>query len=156
MSREAETRRPGIVTVAIVLHSAAVIFLISLGIYLLWLARSPEILREQDAADAVRGLKMGALAVTIPALFWIPGVYAMWRRRGWGWWLTLITGAGTASVLIYSAIDDGWHALDMDDVTVTAVFLALPLILLWPRVRKYYRTQSSPALHAAQEIAQLS
>jgi hypothetical protein len=73
-------------------------------------------------------------------------MYGMWKHRRWGWWLTLVTGMTMASVLIYSAIDDGWNALDIEDASATAAFLLLPLLLFLPGVRKYYRQpQNDPS-----------
>jgi hypothetical protein len=134
-----DMKRPAVVTAVIVIHLLAALALIGLSLYLLWLARSPETLGEQDAASAVQGLKIGAMVLAIPALLWMPGAYGMWKHRVWGWWLTLITGMGTASVLLYSAIDDGWHQLEADAAAVTTLFVILPLLLLFPQVRKYYR-----------------
>ena len=147
--------RPPTVIAVITIHLLATIALVGLCLYLLWLTHSPEILSDKDAPSAIQGLKIGALILGIPAVLWIPGIYAMWKRKRWGWCLTLITGLGTASVFVYSMIDDGWKALDPEDASVTAAFAILPLLLLLPRVRKYYRhTQSnpSPAMGNVQEI----
>jgi hypothetical protein len=134
------------VTAVIIIHAVATIALIGLCVYLLWLTHSPEILSDEDAASAIQGLKIGALILGIPVVLWIPGLYAMWKGKRWGWWLTLITGLCTASVLVYSIIDDGWKAIDPDDVAVTAAFTIPPLLLFLPQVRKYYwHTNSNPS-----------
>ena len=149
-------KRPPSVTGAITIHFLATFTLIGLSVYLLWLARSPDILNDKDAVSAIQGLKIGALILGIPAVLWMPGLFGMWKRKSWGWWLTLITGLGTASVFVYSMIADGWNALDRDDAAVTAVFVIFPLLLLLPPVRKYYRhnqSDSSPAISKIQEIA---
>ena len=143
------------VTAVIIIHAVATIALIGLCVYLLELTHSPEILSDKDAATTIQGLKIGALILGIPALLWIPGIYAMWKRKRWGWWLTLITGLGTASVFVYSTIDDGWKGLDPEDASVTAAFAILPLVLLLPQVRKYYRHTTSnplPAMGNVQEV----
>lgn len=148
-------KRPSTVSLVIGVHVLATLALIGLILYLLWLTRSPEILAENDAASAIQGLKIGAMVLAIPSALWIPGLWAMWKRRSWGWWLTLITGVGTASVLVYSMIDDGWKSLDPEDAAFTAAIVILPVSLLLPQVRKYYRRSqpsSSPDLPAVHEI----
>lgn len=146
MNSKVNSKRPTVVTTVVATHLLAIFGLIAIVCYLLWLTRSPEILKDKDAADAIHGLKLGALAVALPVAFWVPGIYGMWKRRLWGWWLTLITGLGIAAILVYSMIDDGWTALDSEDATTTAAFVLLPLLLLLPGVRKYYRQlQSDPS-----------
>jgi hypothetical protein len=147
--------RPRSVTAVITIHAVATMALIGLCVYLLWLTHSPEILSDKDAASAIQGLKIGALILGIPAALWIPGIYAMWKRRRWGWWLTLITGLGTASVFVYSMIDDGWKAVDPEDASANAAFAILPILLLLPKVRRYYRhskSNPSPAMGNVPEI----
>lgn len=143
MNRSDVSKRPAIVTAVIAIHTAAAIFLVGLSFFLLWLTRSPEILWDQDAASTIQGLKIGAFAVVLPALFWLPGIYGMWKRRAWGWGLTLMTGMSTALILLYSAVDDGWARLDVEDATVAGVCLILPLFMLLPQVRKYFRPPQS-------------
>lgn len=139
----------------IMVHLLVTFALIGIICYLLWLTRSPEILNDKDAADAIHGLKIGALVLVIPVVFWAPGIYGMWKHRFWGWWLTLITGLGMASVFVYSMIADGWNALDAEDAAVTAAFVILPLLLLLPQVRTYYRKpqhHSSAAIGTVRDI----
>jgi hypothetical protein len=131
----------------------AMIFL-GMSIYLVWLARSPETLRQEDAADTAQGLKIGALTLAALGIPWMVGSIAMWRGRVWGWWLTFLIALGMSSILIYSVIDDGWHALELDDATVTAVFLVFPLLLLLPQVRKYCRKTQSLEPVATQRMPQ--
>ena len=139
------TRHPAVVIGVVTVHMLVILGLIAIILYLLWLTRSPEILRDKDSADAIHGLKIGAIVLSIPVVIWLPGLDGMRKRQLWGWWLTLVTGLGMASIFVYSMIDDGWHSLNAEDAAITATFAVLPLLLLLPQVRKYYRTpQADP------------
>jgi hypothetical protein len=149
------TRCPAVVIGVVTVHVLVTLSLIAIIFYLLWLTRSPEILEDKDSADAIHGLKIGATVLAIPVVFWLPGLYGMRKRKLWGWWLTLVTGLGMASVFVYSMIDDGWHSLNAEDAAITATFAVLPLLLLLPQVRKYYRKpQADPpaAIDTVQRI----
>jgi uncharacterized membrane protein (DUF2068 family) len=136
---EPGTKRPMMVTTVVIVHLLVTLGIMAIILYLLWLTRSPELLQESDAADPIHGLKIGAMVLAIPVTLLAPGIYGLWKRRVWGWWLAMVAGVGMASVFLYSAVDDGWRRLEADDAAVTGVFMILPLLLLLPGVRKYYR-----------------
>jgi hypothetical protein len=150
-------KRPAIVTATIAIHILIALCLIGLSLYLLWLTRSPEILSDKDSAEAIRGLKIGAFVLTLPAAGWLPGIFAMCKHRIWGWWLTLVTSVGLASAFLYSTIDDGWHRrLEADDAAITAICVALPILLLLPQVRKYYRKPQADPPSAIGQVSEIA
>ncbi len=144
---QATMKRPAIVTATIAIHILMTLCAVALSVYLLQLTRSPEILADKDSPDAIRGLKIGAFFLLFPLAGWLPGIFAMCKDLIWGWWLTLITSLGLASAFLYSTVDDArHHQLGADDATITALCVALPILLLLPQVRKYYRKpQAGPS-----------
>lgn len=112
--------------------------LVALSIYVLTLTRSPDILKESDAADAVQGLLIGAGVLGGPGLLCLVAVWGLWKRRNWGWWLGVLCDVGMVGVLCYSMVDDGWHNIDWDMGMFNAAFIVSSVCLLLPSVRKFY------------------
>jgi uncharacterized membrane protein (DUF2068 family) len=110
--------------------------LAGLSIYLVILSRSPETLADPDPAGTVHGLLIGAVVLGIPALITLIGVLGLWKRRFWGWVLSLATDVGTLAVLVYSMIDDrDWEG---DEIALAAGCVVAVVLLLLPAVRKFY------------------
>ena len=65
------------------------LMLAGLTIYLLALTRSHETLTAPNPADAVRGLRIGAAVLGVPAVITLIGVGGLLKRRTWGWILSL-------------------------------------------------------------------
>ena len=103
---------------------------------MLWLTRSPEILSEPDAADAIYGLKIGAAVLGVPALILLVAAIGLWRSKRWGWWLTLATDVAILATLVYSMLDE--NTVEWDEAALTVCFVFFPVLLLLPKVRKFY------------------
>src|SRR5258707_14669887 len=100
-------KRSPLVSIVNVLQLLLGLALAGLAIYLLALMRSPQTLADPDPVGTVHGLLIGAAVLGIPALITLIGVFGLWKRRFWGWVLSLATDVGTLAVLLYSMIDEG-------------------------------------------------
>jgi hypothetical protein len=120
--------------------------MLSGGIYLLLLARSPDILNSKDGAAVARGLRIAAALFVPIALVSLISAYGLWRDKLWGWWLGFIVSLGAAATFVYSVIDDGWKNSDPEDIAFPIVFLVLLVLYGIPAVRGYYwrRDHSKP------------
>jgi hypothetical protein len=122
-----------VVTVTQLLYA---ITLASLSVYLLVLSRWSEP-RSSPKADEVRGLLIASAVFAGPALLTLLGWFGLLRSKLWGWWLAFLADAAVLCMFIYSMIDDGWR-VDWDMATFSALSAILPMLLLLPRVRKFY------------------
>jgi len=122
-----------VVTVTQLLYA---ITLASLSVYLLVLSRWSEP-RSGPKADEVRGLLIGSAVFAGPALLTLVGWFGLFRSKLWGWWLAFLADVAVLCMFIYSMIDDGWR-VDWDMATFSALSAILPMLLLLPRVRKFY------------------
>jgi uncharacterized membrane protein (DUF2068 family) len=129
-------KRSSLVTIVIVLQALLGVVLAGLTVYLLALTRSPETLADPDAAGTVHGLLIGAAVLGVPAVITLVAVWGLWKRRFWGWVLSLATGVGMLGVLVYSIIDD--HDLDGSLIALMAGFLVPVVLLMLPPVRTSY------------------
>jgi hypothetical protein len=129
-------KRPMLITVVNVLQFLLGLSLAGLSVYLLTLTRSRETLADSDAAETVHGLLIGAAVLGVPAVVTLIAVWGLWKRRFWGWVLSLATDVGMSAVFLYSIVDENnWEA---DDLAFTAAFLVPTVLLLLPAVRKFY------------------
>src|SRR5262252_2803494 len=120
-------KRPAPVVVVNVVQTLLGLLLAGITVYLIVLTRSRETLAEQDAADAVRGLLIGALVLGIPAVITLIAAVGLWKGRFWGWVLSLATDVGMVAVLLYSLMDE--NEMDAEMLIMTAGFV-VPLVLL--------------------------
>ena len=140
-------KRPVWVTTIIVVQSLLALGLFGLGIYLFWLARSPETLSEKDGAEAAHGLVIAAGIFAPIAFLYLVSVLGLWRARRWGWWLGFLVNLGVTVALLYSLIDDGWANSDATDIALPLVTIAL-LIFYWIRGVRSYRQPSGDSRRA--------
>ena len=131
-------KRSGWVTGVTVIQLLLPLTLLGVTIYLLVLARSPEILNEKDGADAAHGLRIAAGLCAPLALIYFASVYGLWRDKLWGWWLGFLLNLAAAGTLVYSVIDDGWSHSDATDIALPVVFIVLLGLLVMPAVRRHY------------------
>ena len=107
-------------------------------VYLLVLARSPEILNEKDGAEAAHGLRIAAAILAPMGLVYFVPVYGLWNGKLWGWWLGFLLNLAAAATLVYSVIDDGWSHSDATDIALPVVFIVLSVLFVMPAVRRHY------------------
>jgi len=86
-----DMKRSPLISIVNVLQLLLGSVLAALSIYLVILSRSPETLADPDPAGTVHGLLIGAVVLGIPALITLIGVLGLWKRRFWGWVLSLAT-----------------------------------------------------------------
>ena len=129
-------QRSPLISIVNLLQLLLGLMLAGLSIYLIALTRSPKTLADPDPAGTVHGLFVGATVLGIPALITLIGALGLWKRRFWGWVLSLATDVGTLTVLVYSMIDErDWEG---DEIALAAGCLVLIILLLLPAVRKFY------------------
>jgi hypothetical protein len=139
---DANVKRSPLITAVIVLQLLLGLLLAVLTGYLLALTRARETLADSDAAETIHGLLVGAAVLGVPALITLAAVWGLWKRRFWGWLLSLATDVGMLGVLFYSIIDD--RDFDLDMIALTAACLVPAILLLLPQVRQLYWHAASP------------
>jgi succinate dehydrogenase/fumarate reductase cytochrome b subunit len=133
---DANTKRSPLVAIVNVLQSFLGLVLAGLTVYLLALTRSRETLAEPDASETVHGLLIGAIVLGVPALITLVAAWGLWKRRFWGWALSLATDVGMLAVLVYSMV--GENDRDGDEIALAAGFVVPAVLLLLPAVRKFF------------------
>jgi hypothetical protein len=131
-----------LVKVGILLQFLLGLLLAGLTVYVLALTRSPETLAEPDGAEAIHGLLVGAVVLGVPAVITLVAAWGLWKRRFWGWVLSLATDVGMLGVLLYNMIDE--RDLDGSESALAAAFVVPLVLLLLPTVRKFYWNAASP------------
>jgi uncharacterized membrane protein (DUF2068 family) len=137
--------RSTLVTCVVLYQLVVALGLLAISVFLMWLTRTQEALKGPDATEAVAGMKVAAMVVTVPAVVFVIAVFGMWKCRLWGWWLALVTGLAMLGMLLYSMIDEGWTYIERDDIIATATCFITPVLLLLPKVRKFYRAEPRAA-----------
>jgi len=131
-------KRSGWVTGVVVMQSLLALCFVGTCVFLLTLIGAPEVKPGQDAAAAIRGLKVAAGVVGPLALVVAVSAYGLWKSRLWGWWLALFTDMGLLGAFVYGMIDDGWGDIDWDMFAITTAVVVLVVLLLLPVVRRFY------------------
>jgi len=133
---DANMKRSPLITIVSVLQSFLGLVLAGLTVYLLVLTRSRETLAEPDAADTVHGLLIGAVVLGVPALITLVAAWGLWKRRFWGWALSLATDVGVLAVFVYNVV--GENDREGDEIALAASFVVPIVLLLLPAVRKFF------------------
>lgn len=130
-------RRPALATIAGVLHVVMGLGCVGIVVYLLYLTRSPEILKEEDAAEAVHGLKLAAGIIAPVGIVYLAGGIGVWKGRIWGWVISAAMDVLALSFMLWDAVSMAPHYTDWDEVIIAAVFFVLLILLLLPSVRRW-------------------
>jgi len=133
---DANMKRSSLITIVNVLQSFLGLVLAGLTVYLLVLTRSRETLAEPDAADTVHGLLIGAVVLGVPVLITLVAAWGLWKRRFWGWALSLATDVGVLAVFVYNVV--GENDREGDEIALAASFVVPIVLLLLPAVRKFF------------------
>ena len=129
-------KRSPLITIVNVLQSFLGLVLAALTVYLLALTRSRETLAEPDASETVHGLLIGAIVLGVPALITLVAAWGLWKRRFWGWALSLATDVGVLAVFVYNMV--GENDREGDEIALAAGFVVPIVLLLLPAVRKFF------------------
>jgi len=133
---DANMKRSPLITLVNVLQSFLGLALAGLTVYVLALTRSRETLAEPDAAETVHGLLIGAAVLGVPALITLIAAWGLWKRRFWGWALSLATDVGVLAVFVYNVV--GENDREGDEIALAASFVVPIVLLLLPAVRKFF------------------
>lgn len=115
------------------------------GLYCLYLASTPEIRAD---ADALHGLRLGAIASLGTCVVWGASFLGILKRQPWGWWLGLIANSFVFAIVGYGVLTDSGRP-DTEDLLVPAVFLVLTIIQLLSRPSSWRAME----LEHAKEVA---
>jgi hypothetical protein len=129
-------KRTSLIKSAIVLQSLIAVLVVGMAAYVLWLSRSPQILSEPDAADAVHGLRVGAAVTAIPGMLLLAAAIGLWLGKRWSWWLALATDVLVFATLAYNSLTE--NSVEWDEVALTMCFLLPAVFLALPSVRAFY------------------
>ena len=133
---DANMKRSPLITIVNVLQSSLGLALAGLTVYVLALTRSRETLAEPDAAETVHGLLIGAVVLGVPALITLVAAWGLWKRRFWGWALSLATDVGVLAVFVYNVV--GENDREGDEIALAASFVVPIVLLLLPAVTKFF------------------
>jgi hypothetical protein len=119
---------------------------IAIATYTAVLTRSPEILKQKDAADVVRGLWIGTATLGVPALaeLWL-AIYLI-RRKRWAWSAGMALNLVLAAVFVYSAFSE--RSMDSDDIVAAVMPLSMVVLYLLAGVRRWF--SAKPPVQSAQ------
>jgi uncharacterized membrane protein (DUF2068 family) len=101
----------------------------------------------RHAADAVHGLRIGAVVLGVPALVLFVSFWGLWKSKPWGWWLALAVDVIVLAVFAYGTFDA--NSIEWDEVGITLCLLVLLVFLLLPKVRKFYWTGPVPQVEVS-------
>src|SRR6266567_3261 len=75
------------------------------------------------------------LVLGVPALITLVAAWGLWKRRFWGWALSLATDVGVLAVFVYNVV--GENDREGDEIALAAGFVVPIVLLLLPVVRKF-------------------
>lgn len=109
------------------------IFLIAIGsgIYLLWLAQSPDVRADEDAVEAAHALRLAAIFCIVPSFLWLASFIGLLKKQPWGWWLGLAINFFVFVVSAYELF--GQSHIDNDDWLAPLIFLIITILQLLVR-----------------------
>jgi hypothetical protein len=141
-------RKPILGKILSILQIAMGVCCLAVSVYLLYLMRTPEILKDQESAEIIRGLQIAAGIVVLPGVFFSVAGGAMLCRCKWGWWLGLLVCMAAVATLAISAWDDRRHP-DVEDLWVLAGFVVATIFFFLPGVRNYLVANNAVANQAS-------
>ncbi len=130
-------RRPVLAIAASTVHIVLGVACVGIAVYCLYLTRSPQILKDKDAAETVYGLKIGAAIVGPVAIPYLLVGIGVWKGRLWGWVLGAVLDASVVALLLSDTLSE--RRIDWDDVEIAVICLAPLLLLLFPPVWRWCR-----------------
>ena len=125
-------KRTSWITGAIAYQFLFMLVMLGGAVYLLWLTREA---RVRGGSDETLGLEIGAAGAGVPALLGIAGCFGLWRRKRWGWWVTLLVDAILVFAFVAGMISDAGD-IDAELVSFTVASVVGVILLLLPVVRR--------------------
>jgi uncharacterized membrane protein (DUF2068 family) len=134
-------KRSPLITVVNVLQSCLALALAGLTTYLISLTRSQQTLADPDSAETIHRLLVGAAVLGIPALITMIAAWGLWKRRFWGWVLSLATDVGTLAVFLYNMV--GHNDREAGEMAMAGGLVVLIVLLVLPTVRAFFWTAAT-------------
>lgn len=128
-------KRIGWITVTIAYQFLYMVLMVGGAVYLLWLIHEARVRGGPGAADEIFGLEIGSAGAGIPGLLGIAGCFGLWRRKRWGWWVTLLVDAVLVFAFVSGMIGDAGD-IDPELVSFTVASVVGVILLLLPVVRR--------------------
>ena len=101
---------------------------------LLYLTTTPDVTQDKDAAEAVHGMRIGALSCAILAIVTLISGFKLLQRRKWAYWLVILNlGICTAALAAGTVIN---FRIEWDSLWVFLVFLSVLIFALLPATRR--------------------
>jgi len=127
------------------------LFAVGSGLYLLWLAQSPEIRADEDAVEAIRGLRSAAAFCIFPSFLWFASFWGMLKKQAWGWWLGLAINLFVFVTTAYELYEESHIA--SDDWFAPLIFLVVTMLQLLARPTTWRPVEPEPESRAASQSA---
>ena len=128
-------KRTGWITGTIAYHLLFMLVMLGGAVYLLWLTHQARGRGGPDAADEIFGLEIGTAGAGIPGLLGTAGCFGLWRRKRWGWWVTLLVDAVLVFAFVSGMISDT-SDINAELVLFTVASVVGVILLLLPVVRR--------------------
>jgi phosphoribosylformylglycinamidine (FGAM) synthase-like enzyme len=140
-------RRSRLLTTVSVLQTVMAAGCVAIVVFLVWLTRNPEVVKGKDAAQAVYGLKVGALAVGIFTLPVVVGAVGLWMRKRWARWVAALPNILFIGAMLWDPVIDRERP-ELDDAVITLIFIAMTVLLLLPAVGRALRRDGERSVPA--------
>ncbi len=124
------------------------LFAIGSGLYLLWLAQSPEIRADEDALETIHALRLTATFCIAPSFLWLASFIGLLKKQAWGWWLGLAINFFVLSMTAYELFEQSNIA--SDDWLAPLIFLIVTILQLLVRPTTWRLMQ--PASEPSAEV----
>jgi|SRR6185369_11392324 hypothetical protein len=108
---------------------------------LLYLTTTPDVTQDKDAAEAIHGMRIGAVSCAVLAIPTLISGFKLFQRRRWAYWLAVANlGISTAALATGTVIN---FRVEWDSFWVFLVFLALFIFAVLPVTRRELNPQPS-------------
>ena len=101
---------------------------------LLYLTTTPDVTQDKDAAEAIHGLRIGAISCAVLALPTLISGVKLFKRRRWAYWLA-VANLGMSTVALAAGTVVNFH-IDRESFWVFFVFLVVFIFAVLPATRR--------------------
>ena len=124
---------PRLKIIAWLMIALGVIYTLSVPL-LLYLTTTPDVTQDKEAAEAIHGMRVGALSCAMLAVPTLLGGFKLFQRSRWGYWLVVanlgVCVAGLAAGSIASFREE------QESLWVLLVFLVVFIFAVLPATRR--------------------
>lgn len=128
--------RPTIATVVAGFQTGMAIILCAAVVYLWVVSLSSRVTHSTNAVQVALEMRIAGTVVLLPATLAVLASWGLWKNRAWGWWIALVLSVLILTPMILDVIEE--RAVELDDLAATVPFLIFAVLLLVPKVRRFY------------------